>query len=98
MPANQGRRLHDHQSASPIEHPRQQRQADAAGGIDTPRPHAALDVERELTTQEEVLGADSYGRTQEQYHPTEDVLNQAECDPREGDHPFIVPQPECGAH
>jgi len=76
MPTNRRRRLHDNQSTSPIEHPRKQRHADAACGIDTPRPHTTFDVQRELTTQKEVLGADSYGRTQEQHHPAERAPSQ----------------------
>ena len=92
MPADHGRRLHDDQSAAPIEQLRQHGQADAGRGIDPSRPHATLDVQRQLTAQEEVLGADGLGRAEQQHHPPEGVFDQTECDPGEGDHALIVPQ------
>jgi hypothetical protein len=45
-----------------------------------------------LTAQEEVLGLDRFGRTEQQHHPAQGVFDQAECNPDEGDHAFIVPQ------
>jgi hypothetical protein len=58
MPANQGRRLHDDQSAAPIEEVCQHDQADPDCGIDSPRLYPAFDVQRQLTAQEEILGAE----------------------------------------
>jgi len=50
------------------------------------RLDAALDVQRQLTAQEEVLGLDRFGRTEQQHHPAQGVFDQAQCNPREGDH------------
>jgi hypothetical protein len=38
----------------------------------------------QLSTQEEILGLDSFGRAQHQHHPPEGVFDQTECDPAEG--------------
>jgi hypothetical protein len=56
------------------------------------RLDAALDVQSQLTAQEEVLGLDRLGRTEQQHHPAQGVFDQAQCNPEEGDHAFIVPQ------
>jgi hypothetical protein len=56
VPTNQRLGAHDHQSTSPIEESRQQRQADPRDRVDPTRLDAALYVERELSTQEQVLG------------------------------------------
>ena len=76
MPANHGCRLHDDKRAAPIEQPRQNGQADAGRSIYPPRPHATLDVQRELAAQEEVLGSNGLGRAEQQHHPPEGVLDQ----------------------
>ena len=46
-----------------------------------------------LTAQEQVLGLDRFGRTEQQHHPPQGALGQTQCDPNEGDHSPIVPQP-----
>jgi hypothetical protein len=58
MPTNDRRRLHDHQRAAPIEQPCKDGQADAGCSIHPSRLDAALDVQRQLTAQEEVLSLD----------------------------------------
>jgi hypothetical protein len=45
-----------------------------------------------LPAQEEILGVDRFGRTEQQHHPAQRVFDQAECNPDEGDHALIVPQ------
>jgi hypothetical protein len=35
---------------------------------------------------------DRFGRTEQQHHPAQGVFDQAQCNPDEGDHAFIVPQ------
>src|SRR5438552_4848363 len=67
-------------------------QADPGCGIDPPRLYATFDLQRQLAAQEEILGAEGFGRTEKKHHPPQRVLDQTECDPREGDHALIVPQ------
>ena len=45
-----------------------------------------------MTAQEEVLGLDRLGRTEQQHDPAQGVFDQAQCNLEEGDHAFIVPQ------
>jgi hypothetical protein len=92
MPTNHRCRLHDNKRAAPIEQPSQDGQADSSRSIYRSRLDAALDVQRQLTAQEEVLGLDRFGRTEQQHHPAQGVFDQAECNPDEGDHALIVPQ------
>ena len=92
MPTNHRRRLHDNKCAAPIEQPCQDGQADSSCRIYRSRLDAALDVQRQLTAQEEVLGLDRFGRTEQQHHPAQGVFDQAQCNPGEGDHALIVPQ------
>jgi hypothetical protein len=56
------------------------------------RLDTALDVQSQLPAQEEILGVDRFGRTEQQHHPAQRVFDQAECNPDEGDHALIVPQ------
>jgi hypothetical protein len=91
MPAKQSRRLHDHQGAAPLEQLRQHDQANTCRGIYPPRPHTSLDEQRQLTAQEQILGAHSLRRAEEQYQPPEGVLDQPKCDPAQGDPARIVP-------
>jgi hypothetical protein len=76
MPTKQGLRLHDHQSAAPLEQLRQHRQADSRRGVYPPRLHTALDEQRQLTAQEETLGTDSLARAERQHQPPESVFKQ----------------------
>ena len=92
MPTNHRCRLHDNKCAAPIEQPCQDGQADSSRSIYRSRLDAALDVQRQLTAQEEVLGLDRFGRTEQQHHPAQGVFDQAQCNPDEGDHALIVPQ------
>jgi len=91
MPAKQSRGLHDHQGAAPHEPLRRHDQANTCRGIYPPRPHTSLDEQRQLTAQEQILGADSFSGTQQQGQPPEGVLDQAKCDPGQRDHALIVP-------
>jgi hypothetical protein len=91
MPAKQSRRLHDHQGAAPLEQLRQHDQADTCRSVHPPWPHTSLDKQRQLPAQEQILGAHSLRRTEQQHQPSEGVLDQTKCDPGEGDHALIVP-------
>jgi hypothetical protein len=91
VPADHGGRLDDHQGAAPIEQSGEQRQADAGSGIDAPRPDTALDVQRQLTAQEEVLRLNRLVRTEQQRHPPEGIREQAGGDLQDGDHAHMVP-------
>jgi hypothetical protein len=51
-----------------------------------------LDVQRQLTAQEQVLGADGIGGTEQQPHPPNGVFYEPTRDQREGEHVCIVPQ------
>ena len=59
------------QRVAPIEQARQESQVDPRGRIDPSRPHAAFDVERQLSTQEQVLGLDRLTRTKGEQQPPE---------------------------
>jgi hypothetical protein len=91
MPADHRRRLHDHQCAAPVEEPGQDGQADSSRCIHPSRLEAALDVQRQLPAQKEVLGLDRFGRTEQQHQPAQAVFDQAECNPDERGHALIVP-------
>jgi hypothetical protein len=92
MPANHRRRLHDHQRATPIEEPCQQRQADACRRVDPVRWDTALDVESQLPAQEEILGAQRLRGPQQQQHPPEGVFDEKTCDLQEVDHALMLRQ------
>jgi hypothetical protein len=62
MPSNQRLRTHNNQCIAPIEQSRQQSQAEPRCCIDPSRLRAALDVERELSAQEQILGLDRLTR------------------------------------
>ncbi len=79
-------RLHDNKCAAPIEQPCQDGQADSSCRIYRSRLDAALEGQRQLTAQEEVLGLDRFGRTEQQHHPAQGrFFDQAQCNPGEGD-------------
>jgi hypothetical protein len=51
-------------------------QVDSSRGIYRSRLDAALDVQRQLTAQEEVLGLNRFGRTEQQHHPSQGVFDR----------------------
>ena len=53
---------------------------------------AALDVESQLSAQEEILGLQGLGRSKQEQHPPERVFYEKTCDPHEADHVLMVPQ------
>jgi hypothetical protein len=63
VPTDQRLRTNRNQRAAPIEKSRQQSQKDTCGRIDPSRLHAALDVERKLSSQEQILGPDRLTRS-----------------------------------
>ena len=50
-----------------------------------------INVERQLTPHEEILGLDSLVRAEQQHHPPDGVFDETSCDPQEADHALIVP-------
>ena len=73
MPANDGRGSNVDYCGAPIEHPREQGDADASGVIHASRFDTALDVTRELLAKNQVLSTDRAGRTQERNDQPQDV-------------------------
>ena len=69
MPAKQRRGLLDQLGAAPLEQHRQHSQVDAGRSIHRLWPHASLDEHRQLTAQEQILGAHRLRRA-EQAAPT----------------------------
>ncbi len=90
VPANEGRRPHDHESATPLEQFRQYCQAGSRRSVHPPRTDLPLHEQCQLTAQEKILGADRHARTEQQQHPAEGIREQTTRDPGKGDHELIV--------
>jgi hypothetical protein len=71
MPTDHRFRTHHHQSVPPVEEPRKQRQPNPGDPINPPRLDAALDIERELAPQEEILRLDRPARSKCESTPAE---------------------------
>ncbi|MDM0052982.1 hypothetical protein, partial [Variovorax sp. J22R115] len=69
------------------------RQAGSRGDVRPLRTHAALDVQGQLATQEEILDPYIFRGTHPQRQPPQGVLQQPECDPNDEDHALMVPYP-----
>jgi len=88
-----GFRTDDHQARAPIAKLRQQGQACARRGIDAPGFRAPLLEERQLTTQDQILGFDgSPGSDRERDQPGQ-VGQQPKDDTKQSDHAAMMPQP-----
>jgi hypothetical protein len=60
-------------------------QTDPRGRIDPSRLHAALDVERKLSTQEQILGLDRLARSKGEPQPPPRFSRQLDQNPRDRD-------------
>ena len=90
MPANDGRRSNVDHRRAPIEHSREQCEADASGVIQAPRSDATLDITRQLLTKNQVLSADRAGRAQERDDHPQDVRGYSDHRSRQLQHPLIM--------
>jgi len=77
--------------AAPIEESRQQSQGDPCGWIDPSRLHAALDVERKLPTQEQILGLDRLARAKGESQSLQRFNHQLDQNPGDLQHLPIMP-------
>jgi hypothetical protein len=88
MPSNERVRLHDGEDSTPVDQPRQGDECDAGRVIGPPRLDLALEVQRQLLTQEEVLGGEldvrPHHRRQESEDVASDARNRAHVEPRTG--------------
>ena len=95
MPANDGRRSHADNRRAPIEHSREQCEADASGVIQAPRFDATLDITRQLLTKNQVLSADRAGRAQERDDQPQDVEGRPNDCACQLQHALIMPESAC---
>jgi hypothetical protein len=92
VPANQGLRADDNQCVTPIKVPGQQREPKSGDRVDSARLDAALDLETQLPSQEEILRFERSTRSHRQSQPLERITNQGEEDSEAGAHGRIVPR------
>ena len=92
MPAKQRFRTYDHQGAPPIEEVGQQHQSNSRNRVDSARLAAALDIEPQLPSKEEILRFERSTRSPRPSQPLERIKNQGEEDSEAGAHGRIVPR------
>jgi|SRR6185312_3072637 len=96
MPADQRLRPHDDKRVTPIKQPGKENQTDPSRGIDTSGLDAPLFIERQLTTQEEVLCLQRAFPSDRQQKQPEEVRQEPEKDMGNGDHVLMTPSPDTG--
>src|SRR6266851_1760442 len=92
VPANDGCRLHVDHRVAPIEESGEQCEADASRVIHTSGLDTTLDMPRELFAKNQILSADSAGRSQERTTQPQDVKGYPDGCSRQLQHPLIMPE------
>jgi hypothetical protein len=92
VPANDGCRLHVDHRVAPIEESGEQCEVDASRVIHTSGLDTTLDTPRELFAKNQILSADSAGRSQERNTQPQDVKGYPDGCSRPLQHPLIMPE------
>ena len=78
MPSNERFRLHDGQESTPVDEARQRNERDSGRVIGSPRLDLALEVHRQLLTQEQILGGEPRVRAPHGRNESQGVGGDAE--------------------
>ena len=77
MPSNERVRLHDGEDSTPVDQPRQSDECDAGRLIGPPRLDLALEVQRQLLAEKQILGGELDVRPHHRGHESEDIASDA---------------------
>src|SRR6266508_3742133 len=92
MPPNDGRRPNDDDRIAPIEESGEQREADASRVVHASGFDAALEIPRQLSTQNQILSSDRAGRAHEQREQTQQVRDDTDDCSRQLQHALLMPE------